>query len=156
MGPQMAIYNKTNTSLLTSWNLNVVKSQTPSDILTVNVWNNRGGAQLVSDLKNPYVAVVDYNGETAVDEVAKNKWVQVNVPSIDGDDTIYTPIGGSVTKTLKANGGTDDYYISGEANNGNAVDSPSNVCTINFIVIPPPNSIPGEKLFKIRIGGWFS
>ena len=158
MGPQMGIYNESNSALITSWNLGKIVSQVPSTVLTVNVWNNKGGSDVVSDLKNAYVAVVDYNGETAVDEVAKNKWIQVNIPSIDGDDTTYTPIGGAVTRDIRANGGITDNSatISGKPNNGLSGDSPSNVCTLNFIVVPPPNSIPGEKLFKIRIGGWFS
>lgn len=158
MGPQVSIYDSNNRDLFTTWNLNTIQSQQTSSVLTVYVWNNKNGSAQVSHLKNAYVTVVDDNGETSDGEVAKNKWVQVNIPSIDGDETTFVPIGGGVTRGIRGGGGlTENTLEAGTVTEDGTYDlNKKCVCKLNFIVVPPPNSTPGEKRFKIRIGGWFS
>lgn len=161
MGPQVSIYDSDNRNLFTTWDLGNIQSQQATPIMTVYVWNNKFGNLNVSDLKNAYVTVVDSNGETSEGEVAKNKWVQVNIPSIDNDEITFLPIGGGITRGIKGGGDLSDNVLcayNGSSTPENGVYSPDkkNVCKLNFIIVPPPNSTPGEKLFKIRIGGWFS
>ena len=156
MGPQIALYNATNTDLLSTWDIGTLRAQVPSEILTVNIWNNKGGAVSVSDLKEAFLMVLDSTGDTANDDVAKDRWIQVNEPSVDGDTSVWTPIGGTVGKNIKANGGVSDYSISGRANDGVAANSPQNVCTLNLRAVAPPNSDAGDKYFKVRINGYFT
>lgn len=166
MGPQISIYDSKNINQLNTWDIGDLQSQQASKILTVYVWNNKEnhqfeGKSLVSDLRNAYVTVLDANGETAEDEVAKNRWVQVNVPSIDKDETTFFPIGGNITRSIKGGkeeGGEEltDNIISGKVSDVTSLSENNKVCKLNFIIVPPPNSTPGEKLFKIRIGGWYT
>lgn len=153
--PSVSIYNRNNSELVSVWELGTLKAQKESDVLTINIWNNKGGVTSVSDLKEACLMVLDAVGDTANDDVAKNKWVQVNVPSIDGED-LWTPIGGSVTKDLQANSGVEGNSIAGVANDGKIANSPENVCTINLKVVAPANSNPGNKYFKIRLSGSFT
>jgi hypothetical protein len=156
MGPQIAIYDSTDTILVNTWDIGVLKAQVPSDILSVNIWNNKGGTNLVSDLKEAFLMVLDQNGDTAVDDVARDQWIQVNVPSIDGDDDIWTKIGGTLGKDIRANGGVTDNTIKGIPNDGVAANSPENVATIKLRAVAPPNSKPGTKLFKVRLNGYYT
>lgn len=156
MGPQISIYDASNTYLVNNWDIGTLKAQTPSEVLTVNIWNNKGGITAVSDLKEVTFMILDSTGDTANGDVAKDQWVQINVPSVDGNSNVWTPIGGTVTKDIKANGGVSDYTISGIANDGNAANSPQNVATISLRVVAPANSNPGEKSFRARLVGYFT
>ena len=133
-GPNIAIYNADNSNLVSIWNVGTVKAQTPSAVFTVNIWNNKGN--------------------TANTEVPKNKWVEINVPSVDGNNSTWTAIGGSTIKNIKAAGQTD-FSISGAINNGNITDT-SNFCTCSFRINAPINSTPGTKDFNIRLTGYFT
>lgn len=156
MGPLIGIYNESNTALQATWDVGIVRAQTPSDELTINIWNNRTGAVDVSDLRDPMIAVLDANGLTSDTAVPKDKWVQVNVESVDGDTTTWTPIGGTTTKTLRANYGVTDDIIKGTVNNGDPLLFPQNVCTTKLRIVAPLNSIPGDFSFKVRLTGYFT
>jgi len=156
MGPQIALYNATNTDLLSTWEIGTLKAQVPSDVLVCNIWNNKGGSVAVSDLKEAYLMVLDATGDTANEDVARDRWIQVNEPSIDGGTDTWTPIGGTVGKDIRANGGVTENSISGRANDGIAANSPMNVCTIYLRAVAPPNSNPGDKGFKVRLNGYFT
>lgn len=154
-GPNIAIYNADNSNLVSIWNVGTVKAQTPSAVFTVNIWNNKGNTtDAVSDLKDCYIGVYDSTGNTANTEVPKNKWVEINVPSVDGNNSTWTAIGGSTIKNIKAAGQTD-FSISGDINNGNTTDT-SNFCTCSFRINAPINSTPGTKDFNIRLTGYFT
>jgi hypothetical protein len=156
MGPVITLYDITNTTVVTTWDVGVVQAQIPSASLTINIWNNKGQSAAVSDLKECNITVLDSSGDTANDDVARDKWIQINEPSVDGNTTTWTQIGGSTTKDIKANSGVSGNTISGVANDGNIISSPSNVCTVNFRVVAPINSTPGNKTFKIRLIGYYT
>ena len=156
MGPLIGIYNETNTALQATWDVGVVRAQIPSSELTINVWNNRNGTVAVSDLRDPMLAVLDANGLTSDTPVPKDKWVQVNVESVDGNTTTWTPIGGTATKLLRANSGVTTDIISGDVNNGDPLLYPQNVCTTKLRIMAPLNSTPGDFSFKIRLTGYFT
>ena len=170
MGPQPVLYNKDNTQVEFTWDIGTVRAQEPSNVLEVNLWNNKGGNVLVSDLKDAYISVLDYDADTAKGDVAKNKWVQIYVPSVDGpvneeiDDynneyynDKWTAIGGDTIKYLRANGITsDEYIISGEQNDGDMTNSSNNVCSFKLRIFAPPNSTAGQKLFKVKLNAYYS
>ena len=157
MGPQIAIYNATSTELVSSWDVGTLKSQRPSEVLCIKIWNNKQGITSVSDLKECYLMVLDGSGDTSNEDVARDKWVQVNVPSIDGNSNVWTAIGGTEGKDIKC----DDYTITentikGTANDGIEANSPGNVATVNLRIVAPPNSNPGTHSFRCRLVAYFS
>lgn len=154
-GPNITLYNQANSELVSTWTVGTVQAQTPSSELVVNIWNNKAGGTDVSDLKDCTITVLDSNGSTFTEEVAKNKWVQVNVKSVDGNDTTWTAIGGETTHAIKANTGVSDNSISGAKNDGNTAES-KNCCTIKLRVNAPINATPGSKQFKVRLTGYYT
>ena len=122
MGPLIGLYDSTSSSLVGTYDWGTIKAQTPTPVLTIQVWNNKNGKDDVSDLKEPQIEVLDSNGLTADTDVPKFKWVQVNIPSVDGNNSTWTPIGGTTTKMIRADGlaSTDGNVIKGTANDGNA------------------------------------
>lgn len=153
-GPAISIYDSTHTSLVSTWNVGVVKAQTPSKVLTVNIWNNRNSSDDVSDLKECYLGVYDSTGDTYTTEVPLNKWVEVNVPTIDGNNNTWTRIGGQAIKKIMSSG-QSDFTIKGTANDGSTSNT-SNYCTCSFRINAPINSTPGTKDFNIRLTGYFT
>jgi hypothetical protein len=156
MGPVISIYNADNTAYQTTWDVGIIRAQQPSNILTINIWNNFNGATDVSDLREPIISVLDSNGLTSDTPVPKDKWVQVNVPSVDGDNSTWTPIGGTTTKMLRANGNVTEDIIKGTTNNADPILYPQNVCTTNLRIKAPLNSLPGDFTFKIRLTAYFT
>ena len=154
--PAIELYNESHAELVATWPIGTVKAQVPSDILTVHIWNNRNGFVDVSDLKDCVVGVYDANGSTANEDVAKDKWVQINVPSVDGTDTTWTRIGGEDTKQIRANADVTDFSISGAQNDGAIGTNGKNFSTIRLRVNAPINSIPGNKSFKVRLIGYYT
>ena len=153
--PVIALYDSTHTNLLSVWNAGTVKANDPSNPLVVNIWNNKSGTAAVSDLKDCVIGVYDSNGTTANDDVAKDKWVEINVESVDGDTTTWTKIGGSTTKQIRANSGVTDFSIPGAANTG-AATATTNYATIQLRINAPINSTPGNKQFKVRLTGYYT
>lgn len=155
MGPNIALYNADHSDLVSTWNVGTVKAQEPSSVLTVNIWNNKGQATDVSDLKDCSMTVYDSSGTTFTEDVARDKWVEISVPSVDGNATTWTRIGGTDTKPIMANSGVSDYSIKGTANNG-TVSNTSNFATVHLRINAPINSVPGNKTFKVRLTGYYT
>lgn len=155
MGPIISLYDSTHASVVSIWNVGTVKAQVPSPVLTVNIWNNKGGSTDVSDLKDCSMSVYDASGTTYVDDVAADKWVEINVPSIDGNTSTWTKIGGLTSKDVRANSGVTDNSIKGTANSGTASDT-ENFATVNLRINAPINSVPGNKTFKVRLTGYYT
>ena len=155
-GPNIALYDSTHTNLVSTWAIGTVKAQVPSEALTVNIWNNKAGTEDVSDLKDCSIGVYDASGSTANDDVAKDKWVEINVPSVDGTSTTWTAIGGTTTKSIRANLNVTDFSIKGTKNDGTAANAGSNFSTVNLRVNAPINSVPGNKSFKVRLTGYYT
>jgi hypothetical protein len=156
MGPQIAVYDSTDSGIMTLWDLGTIKAQVVSNVMSVYVWNNRNGATDVSDLKDCWVTVMDSGSDTANGDVAKDMWIQINVPSIDGDEDTYTRIGGALGKDVRAMAGVAGNTIAGVVNDGTLANSQPNYAKLNFRCMAPPNSNPGEKLFRILIKGYFT
>ena len=156
VGPLISIYNIDHTAFQTTWDVGTIRATQPSPELVINVWNNRGGSNDVSDLREPTLAVLDANGLTADTPVPRDKWVQVNVESVDGNSNTWTAIGGNVTKVLRANNFVTDDVIKGTANNGDPTMYSQNVCTVKLRLVAPLNSDPGDFSFKVRLTAYFT
>lgn len=160
LGPVISLWNYDNSSVVDNWAVGTVKAQEPSTPLVVNIWNNKGNSsEDHSDLRECTLSVLDANGNTANDDVAKNKWIECRMGS--EDDTAYTRLGGTgstlSTKKLQANDATVDVgVLKGTKNSGMAEESASNVSTVYFRVNAPINSVPGNKTFKIRLTGYYT
>lgn len=142
---------------VTQWDNGVVQANNESAVLELIVWNNRGGSVALSDLKEANITALDVDGR-AVTEVVTNKWTRVNVPSIDGSDNIWTPVGGSIAKSLKADGvgTTEGFVIKGEANDGTLANSKNNYCTVRLKTKVPAGVDAGIRDWKMRIQGYFT
>lgn len=139
-----------------NWDAGTVQANNDSAVLTILIWNNRGGSTALSDLKDCTITSLDTDGGSASD-VVSGKWVNVNVKSIDGNTTTWTAVGGPTTKSLRADGveAADGYIIKGTANDGNKNNSKVNYCTVRLKVHVPLNATPGTKNWKMRINGYY-
>lgn len=142
-----------------SWDNGVVQANSESAILTILVWNNKGGGITVSDLKEANITSLDIDGK-AVSEIVQNKWVQVHLPYYDENPNEWTPIGGTTAKMLRADGLTDptDFTIRGNINNGDKedTDAKQNYCTIQLKTVVPSGTTAGVRDFRIRINGYWT
>lgn len=146
----------TNDRPVTSWDNGVVQANNEGPVLTIIIWNNRGGEVSVADLKDANITTLDIDGR-AISEVVQGKWTRVNVPSTDEDDTVWTPIGGTTAKMLRADGleEIDGFTIKGVANDGNIHNATENYCTIHLKTRVPAGVSAGIRDWKLRISGYF-
>ena len=163
--PKISIYDADNNNTVSIWAIGTMQAQVPSTIKQILIWNNRGGSTAVSDLRNCKLSVYDENGTTATDDVASEKWVEVNQSVFDGSETVagnWTRVGGTDGKEICADGcavGTDDhdtYHAIKGTINGGTTSYTTNFAKINLRVNPPLNSTPGEKKFKVRLTGTYT
>lgn len=154
--PSLTVVDSSDRTV-TNWDNGVVQANSEGAILSLIVWNNRGGAVALSDLKEANITALDVDGR-AITEVVTNKWVRVNVPSIDGSTNVWTPVGGSIAKSLRADGvdPTDGFVIKGEANDGSLENSKNNYCTVNLKTKVPAGVEAGIRDWKMRIQGYFT
>lgn len=161
--PIITFMNRDNSQVITEWHLGTIKALVESDVLEVNVWNNRGGATDVSDLVDVQVTTTDINGGTD-EQAVTDKWVYacVEATATEGTDGSkqFVQIGGSASAPVAANGATDEnltnHVIKGTANDGSVANSRLNFATIQFKVIAPHNSTAGLHSWRIKVQGYFS
>ena len=153
--PSITIVNEFDTTIA-SWDCGTVQANTDSGILTMTIWNNRGGGTATSDLKDVSITALDVDGGSTTDVVA-GKWTQVNVPAVDGNSTTWTAVGGSTTKMLRADGlaSSDGSVIRGTVNDGSLASSKPNYVTCRLKVHVPLNAQPGTKDWKMRLNGYY-
>lgn len=139
-----------------NWDIGTIQSNNDSSVLTILIWNNRGGATATSDLKDCSITSLDVDGGSSSD-VVSGKWVNVNIQSIDGNTTTWTQVGGSVVKALRADGVTasDGNMIKGTTNDGNKTTSKVNYCTARLKLHVPLNAVSGARSWKMRINGYY-
>ena len=153
--PIISIVDSSGTTI-SSWDAGIVQSNNDSSILSINIWNNKGGSSTVPDLRECNITSLDPSG-TANQDIITQKWVRVNVPSLDGNTTTYTQVGGSITKSLRANGlsSPDGYTIKGTANTGVEAASSDNFCSVNMYVHVPTGITASTRDWKMRINGYY-
>lgn len=156
MAPSITVVD-TNDRTLSNWDVGVIQANNESAVLSIIVWNNRSGSLAVSDLREANITALDVDGR-AITDVVSDKWVRVNVPSVDGDATTFTPVGGTTAKGLRADGllSTDGFTIKGTANDGTLANSKANYCTCNLKARVPAGASAGIRDWKMRINGYFT
>ena len=153
--PSISIVNEQDQTIA-NWDAGTIQANNDSTVLTMRVWNNRGGGTAVSDLKECTVTSLDTDGGASSD-VVSGRWIQVNVNSVDGNTTTWTQVGGTTTKSIRADGVpvSDGYIIKGTTNDGSTNNSKTNYCTIRVKIHVPLNATPGTKTCKLRINGYY-
>ena len=154
--PSLTVVDSTDRTV-TIWDAGVVMANNESAVLAVTIWNNRAGTTNLSDLKEANITTLDPDGG-AVSDVVANKWVRVNVPVLDGSSTVWTPVGGSVVKLIRADGCTaaDGFVIKGTANDGTLTNARTNYATVNLKHKVPAGATTGIRDFKTRINGYYT
>lgn len=159
--PIITLLDSTNTTPVSTWSVGTVKAGNPSDVLEVNVWNNKGGASAVSDMRDAVITCKDGSGENTGD-VPVGKWMNVLVDStadIDGgtSEKLYSAIGGDQSRPLRGKTVLSSVgdVIKGTVNDGTTANSGDNYCNCKFKVVVPINANPGTHQFKLRFQGYY-
>ena len=156
--PSITVVNASTNTTQTNWSVGVVKANNDSSVLQILIWNNKGGSNALSDLRDVTITSLDTDGGAASDPVA-NKWLKVNAPEMQEVASAWTAVGGTTTKMIRADGlaSTDGNVIKGTANDGNAstAASKANYATINLKVSVPISATPNTYNFKTRINGYY-
>lgn len=149
----------TNDVAVTSWDNGVVQANSSSPILEIIIWNNRGGSETVADLKEANITALDIDGR-AVTELVQGKWVQVNVPQMDGNTTTWTRVGGNTAKMIRADGlnSSSGFVLKGTSNDGqkDTTASKANYCTLRLKTVVPAGTSAGIRDYRIRINGYWT
>jgi len=155
--PSITVVNAATNTTIPNWSVGVVKANNSSTVLSIQIWNNRGGSTDLADLRDASITSLDIDGGNSSDPVA-NKWLHVNVPQMDGASS-WTPVGGTSTKFIRGDTvtATEGNIIKGTANDGNASTTASkvNYTTVNLRVDVPVNATPNTYNFKTRINGYY-
>lgn len=159
--PILTVMNATATAAVTSWTVGEVKADQQSPILDVTVWNNKGGASDVSDVKEAAVTCLDGDGGD-VSPMTTGLWMKVLVDTtaaVDGGGVKqYAGIGGATQQPVRAQGvlAAKGAVIKGTANDGTLANATNNFAKASFKVAPPFNAEPGARSFRIRFLGYYT
>lgn len=156
--PSITIVNSSTDASVANVDFGTVQANNDSVVVPVRIWNNRGGAAALSDFRDVSITALDTDGGASSDVVA-GKWVRINCPTVDGNSSTWTQVGGTTVKFLRALGvaSSDGNTIKGTVNDGVAdtVASKVNYTEINIKVHVPLNAVPGTKSWKMRINGYY-
>jgi hypothetical protein len=155
--PSITVVKASTNTTITNWPVGVVKANNSSTVLSIQIWNNRGGSTDLADIRDASITSLDTDGGNSSDPVA-NKWLHVNVPQMDGASS-WTGVGGTTTKFIRGDTVTasEGNIIKGTHNDGNATTTASkaNYTTVNLRVDVPVNATPNTYNFKTRINGYY-
>jgi hypothetical protein len=147
--PLVQWYDSTNTTQLSDWQIGTWDAGSVSTDKTFLVWNNRGGTSVVADMTNCTITTKDsLGGNTG--EIVLNKWIEAKIDSLS--ETLYTPVGGNVTKLIQAGNLTagDAGHIKGSINSGALTDV---TCYSKFTLHAnvPATATAGNFTFLTRV-----
>lgn len=143
--PVVSWYNELNDTQETSWDLGVVDAGSTSPDKKFLIWNNRGGTANVSDMTNCTITTKDTSGGDTGDLVT-GTWIEVLCDS--KGDTAFTPVGGTTTHPIGANG---TQTISGATNDGSTANSVNNFAEITVHANVPLLATAGTVDFVLRV-----
>ena len=156
--PSISVVNASTDTSVANVDFGTVQANNDSVVVPVRIWNNRGGAAALSDFRDVSITSLDVDGGASSDIVA-GKWVRINCPTVDGNASTWTQVGGSTVKFLRAVGvaAADGNIIKGTVNDGiaNTIGSKVNYTEINIKVHVPLNAVPGSKAWKMRLTGYY-
>lgn len=160
-----------NTTAVTEWKIGIVDAGKTSTEFNVLVWNNKNQATDVADMQNVSITTKDSSGGNTGDLVI-NKWIEcVNLGENETWAANATPIGGTVTKTVRSTKSTTfnsvtstpnvaPHNITGEptavcvlgvANDGTVANSAGNFLKLSLRANVPSNAPAGSISFLTRI-----
>ncbi|GIP32598.1 hypothetical protein [Paenibacillus sp. J2TS4] len=146
--PQVSWYNVSNTSQITNWQIGTVDAGNTSDDTTFLIWNNRGGTEDIADMTDCTITTKDESGGNE-GEIISNKWIRVRVDSMN--ENSFTPVGGEVTKTIKAGGTAPAGTIKGTKNDGTKTNALNNFCQVTLHAQPHVTATAGNVNFLLRV-----
>lgn len=161
--PIISIYDEDNAVIQESWNageLDLSNSDSfESNVLVINVWNNRNGTEDVPDLIGCNITTKNIHGDNTDEQVVVEKWVEACVESTASSPGLFSEIGGdTVCKVAHQNANEEDKengVIKGTANGGNPSIDTDNYSKISLKIVPDINGLLGVHNFKTRISGYY-
>jgi hypothetical protein len=159
--PIITFMNGDSTAAISNWAIGEVNANSDSPTLDVSIWNNKGGAATVSDLRDVTVTCLDSDGGD-VSKLVTEKWMKVLVDTTaekdGGGAKIFSPIGGTTTRPVRAQGvlEADGNVIKGTLNDGTVANSSTNFAKATYKVSLPLNAPEGEHAFRIRTEGFYT
>lgn len=145
--PKITWYKANNIDQATRYDVGIVDAGSISPDTTMLVWNNRAGESDVSDMTSCTITTKDISGGNS-GEIITNTWIRVKVDSM-GEQT-FTPIGGTVTKEIKA-AGAPAGTIKGTSNDGVVENSAMNFVKLTLQANVPQVATAGNFDFITRI-----
>lgn len=146
--PQIQWFNVDNTSQQTEWQIGTVDASSVSPETTFLIWNNRGGAEPLSNMTNCSITTKDILGGNT-GEVVEDQWIEARLDSIVGSDD-FEKVGGTVTKVIQSAEGVTA-QISGAANDGTKDNSPNNFAEVTLRANIPATATAGNFSFLTRV-----
>lgn len=151
IAPKVEFTQPNGTTPVSLLDFDTVDAGTFSREFSILVWNNRGQSSAVSDMTQCTVTTHDQNGGNT-GELVTGRWIEVRVDSM-GENT-FTPIGGTNSKTIQAEG-VGAGIISGAANNGTVAGAKQNYAQLTFVANVPTLATAGNVDFLIRVSYQF-
>lgn len=161
--PIIDIYNAEHSAIQEDWNageLDLSKSDSfESNVLVINVWNNRYGNEDVPDLVGCNITTKNIHGDNTDEQVVTEHWVRACVESTAENPDEFSKIGGELVCGIAYQNaeGTDkeNKVLKGTANSGNPTVDTTNYSKISLKIVPTINGVLGVHTFKTRISGYY-
>lgn len=134
---------------ISSLSYNNVDSGSNSGIITVLVWNNKGGSQVISDAVQATITTKTFNGQDTGDTVQNGQeivtYTMLNTQCTSQGDVSYTPVGGPITAPIgNVTTGTIQGTVGGTA------------ARVNTKIIAVSNVTAGPAQFLLRLNYLYS
>lgn len=146
--PQVSWYTADNSTQVTQWNIGTVDAGSVSTEFDVLVWNNRGGAGVLSDMTNCTVTTKDQSGGNT-GELITNTWIEVKC--LSAGESAFSPIGGTTTHAIKGGGAAAAGVISGAVNDGSIANAAANFASLALHANVPGTATAGAVSFITRV-----
>ncbi|AEO93620.1 gp361 [Bacillus phage G] len=145
--PVITWYKANNIDQATKYDVGIVDAGSISPDTTMLIWNNRGLQTDVSDMTSCTITTKDISGGNS-GEIITNTWIRVKVDSMQ--EQSFTPIGGTVTKEIRA-AGAPAGVIKGTSNDGIAENSAMNFAKVTLHANVPQIATAGNFDFITRV-----
>ena len=141
-------------------NFGELKAGDKSAVKNLRLWNNKGGTQDASTMRDVTVMVFDKNNATA-EPIVKDGWLHLKCLTNDAPDNADTALTDTVTLKVKAGGMTTAGEIGGAINDGNpaTVATKKNFADMELYVKIINNVLTathGDKPFSLAIRYFFT
>jgi len=139
--PDIKFYDSTDTTEYTSLDYGSIDAGNESSVITLHIWNDKGGSLGSSTAENCVIRTVTSTGAYTGLDLVEEKWFNSKCTSYGA--TTYTAIGGSTTETIGSTSGTDTI--------------PSNAyASVDTKIVVPGTASSGSRSFKTRVSYTFT